>query len=362
MAKPIFDAAELQDFQKKLTEIENDKLNFPDYENRESAQNCIRNAFFAQAVSRIRQNRLNDFINYLLLLVGSKGEKANIRVWDGFNLADDEKYIDLIKQFDTPLNRRYVHMYLKAILVAYRSWALTAFVKFIRGNKVAGGKANQLEGFGYFHKDSGWTEAQVHAVSDVLFSSWSATAKVFMQYDPKLSERVYEESEKNWEIPYSAQFAATSRTVNEEFIKELIAMLEKSELAPLPTNSKRAFAPHVPKEFKENDLIRKNTICDLPPLSIIEIKVIARMKSGEPNLPETVQIILVTPPAPRCYLNIWRIADGKAYLPYRDHYMFDYDRKSLEGATFKGIWENGVQAQKPPYRYPHNYIGLDKNI
>ncbi len=28
-------------------------------------------------------------------------------------------------------------MFLKAILVAHRNWALTAFVKFLRGNKVA---------------------------------------------------------------------------------------------------------------------------------------------------------------------------------------------------------------------------------
>jgi hypothetical protein len=358
MATPIFTEEEISSFKKRLQEIETDRLTFPDYHSREAAKNIVNNAFFAQAVSRISQDRIEDFINYLLIIVGSKGERGDIPVWQGFSHADNEAYLNILKGYENPLNRRYLHMFLKAILVAHRNWALTAFVKFLRGNKVAGGKADKLEGFGYFHKDSGWNEAQVRSVALILFDDWSTVSKLFMQYDSKLKERVSAESDDNWNIPYSAQFAATSKTINEELIKAIISALEKRDLAPLPTDPKKAFKERIPKIFKPGDLIRKNEISDLPPLSLIEIKVKKRLKRGDENAPGTVQIILVSPAQPRCYLNIWRVADGKAYLTGNDFSSFDHDRKCLEGAIYQGQWEEGVQAQKGAYRYPYDYIGL----
>jgi len=358
MAKPIFSADEISAFNAKLKEIKTDKLSFQDFKSQETAENSVHNAFFAQAVARIRKDRRDDLLNYLLIIVGTKGERSDIKVWQGFSHADDEVYLNILKGCNTPLNLRFLHMFLKALLVAYRSWALTAFVKFLRGNKVAGGKANELEGYGSFHKDSGWTESEVSAVAEVLFNEWGLVSKLFMKYDSELTDRVYTESQENWDVPYSAQFAATKRTVNTEFIKELISALEKRELAPIPTNPKKAFKPRVPKVFKPGDIIQKNTISDLPPLSIVEIKVTARMKRSEENAPSTVQIVLVSTPKPRFYLNIWRIVDGKAYLTGHDTYVFDHDRKSLEGATYKGQWEHGVQAHEKPYKYPHDYIGL----
>jgi hypothetical protein len=51
--------------------------------------------------------------------------------------------------------------------------------------------------------------------------------------------------------------------------------------------------------------------------------------------------------------------DGKAYLiPRGDLYEFDCQRESLEGATYIGQWEHGVQADQKPYKYPHDYIGI----
>ncbi|MFA6514466.1 MAG: hypothetical protein WCT50_04250 [Patescibacteria group bacterium] len=358
MAKPIFNETEISTFNSKLQEIQNDKLTFPDYKSKENATNCVINAYFAQAVSRICKDRMDDLLNYLLVIVGTKGGRADINVWQGFADCDNEIYTDILKECNTPLNLRYLHMFLKATLVAYRSWALTAFVKFLRGNKVSGGKAEQLEGFGYFHKDSGWNELQVKAVGAVFFDEWSIISKLFMEYDSELTDRVYEEGQKNWDIPYSAQFAATSRIVNKEFIQELISLLEKRNLAPIPTNPKKAFQPRVPKVFKPGDIIKKNTISDLPPLSIVEIKVKMRLKHGGNNVPGTVQIVLVETPIPRCYLNIWRIVEDKAYLPGNDTSTFDRDRQALEGAIYKGLWEYGVQAQKGGYKYPHDYIGL----
>ena len=275
MATPIFTEEEVSAFKERLKEIENDKLTFPDYKSRENAKSVVNNAFFAQTASRILKNRVDDFINYLLIIVGSKGERGEIPVWQGFSHADNEAYLNILQGYENPLNRRYLHMFLKAILVAHRNWALTAFVKFLRGNKVAGGKADKLEGFGYFHKDSGWNEAQVKSVALILFDEYSAVSKIFMKYDSQLADRVYEESENNWDIPYSAQFAATSKTVNEDLIKALS-----------------------------------------------------------------------------------RIAHGKAYLTGPDYSCFDHDRKCLEGASYQGQWEEGVQAQKGAYRYPYDYIGL----
>lgn len=358
MAKPLFSNDEISAFNEKLKEIEADKLTFPEYESRKTAQNIVHNAFLAQAILRIRKDRINDLLNYLIIIVGTKGARADIQVWQGFSHADDEAYLDILKGCNTSLNLRFLHMFLKAILVAYRSWSLTAFVKFLRGNKVAGGKANELVGFGSFHKDSGWSESEVNAVAAVFFNEWSTVSKLFMKYDSELTDRVYAESQDNWDIPYSAQFAATSKTVNTEFIEELISALEKRELAPMPTNPKKAFKPRVPKVFKPGDIIQKNTISDLPSLSIIEIKVVTRMKQGEKNTPSAIQIVLVSPSKPRFYLNIWRIVDGKAYLTGHDVYVFDHDRKCLEGAIYKGQWGHGVQAQDKPYKYPHDHIGL----
>jgi len=82
------------------------------------------------------------------------------------------------------------------------------------------------------------------------------------------------------------------------------------------------------------------------------------MKRSDKNAPSTVQIVLVSTPKPRFYLNIWRVVNGKAYLTGHDTYVFDHDRKSLEGAIYKGQWEYGVQAHEKPYKYPHDYIGL----
>lgn len=358
MAKPIFSDEEITAFKSKLAEIEKDKLTYPNYEDRENAIKCVHNAFLAQAVSRIRKDRIDEFLNYLLIIVGTKGERADIKVWLGFSDSDNEIYSMIVDEYNTPINNRYLHMFLKAILVAYRSWALTAFVKFLRGNQVAGGKANELEGFGSFHKDSGWSELAVKRVSEVLFDENSIVSKLFMEYDSKLSSRVYEESQKNWDIPYSAQFAATSKIVNREFIEELISLLEKRDLAPIPKNPKKAFKPHVPKIFKPGDVIKKNTICDLPPLSLIEISVKMRLTRGEENRKGSIQIVLVNPPVPRCYLDIWRVIGGEALLPANDYSTFDRDRNNLEGAIYQGQWQSGVQAQKPAYKYPYDYIGV----
>jgi len=361
MKKSIFSQDELDAFNLKLQKIKTDNLSFPDYKSKENARSSIRNAFLAQAVSRIEKDRMDDFLNYLLIIVGTKGKRADIGVWQGFADSQDKAYRSILKECNTPINNRYLHMFLKAILVAHRNWALTAFVKFLRGNKVAGGKADGLEGFGSFHKDSGWNESQVKAVGAVIFDEWSIVSKLFMEYDQEIADKVYNTSQNDEDIPYNAQFAATSKIVNGELIKKLISLLEKRDLAPKPSNLKKKFAPRIPKVFKLGDVIRKNTISDLPPLAIIEIEVTMRIKRGDNNTSNTVQIILIEPPKPRCYLNIWRIIGNKAFLTGYDVCVFDHDRKSLEGATYKGLWEYGVQANKPVYKYPYDYIGLKTN-
>lgn len=357
MAQPIFSTDELASFRAQIDSAQKDTITYPNYADREFAVKKILSAYFAQAIERIRKDRMQEFLNYLVIIVGSKGSYANIPVWQGFADSDEPKYAEIFNLYNTDLNRRHLHTFLSATLIAPRNWALTAFVKFLRGNKVAGGKANNLDGFGSFHKDSGWNERQVNNVASVFFDERSDVSKLFMQYDADLRDEVYEQSQVDENVSYQAQFAATDRIINKDFLNELIILLEKSGLAPKPTTTKKVPKPHVPKIFKEGDIIRENTIRDLPGMSIIEISVLIRKKHGQANTEGTVQIVLVEPAKPGYYLKIWRIVGQKAFLP-DNNYEFDSHRKSLIGAKYIGIWEQGVQAQKDGYEYPYDYIGL----
>lgn len=358
MAKPLFTEKEISDLEKKITSIQKDRVNYPNWSDQDTAIKNINGAYYAQMISRIRNGRIDDFLNILLIFVGTKGARLEISLKEGFADADKPAYRKLVEENDTPLNRRYLHMYLRAVIVAYRSWAVAAFIKFLRGNKVAGGKANQLPEFGCFHKDSGWTEAEVRKIGKVLFDDSSLVCKLFMEYDDDMYSKVYAALDENEKIPYDACFKAVNKTVNTAFLEELTTALETRGLAPMPTAQKKKFKQHVPKVFKPGDTIRMATIQDLPAMAIIELQAYSQDGYKAPKNPVTVQVVLVEPPQPRCYMRVWRIVDGKAYVA-DSYFDFDGDRKSYDGAIYKGQWDAGVQNPRNRHNYPGRYFSVN---
>lgn len=353
MARPLFSLKEMKGLRESLAGVDTDPA-LLGWDSRAQAKQIILGAHYAQAVERIQAGRMQDLLNYLIRIVGSKGSRADIRVWEGFSLADDAEYCEILRCYNTSQIRRDLHTWLSAVLTARRDWGTTAFVKFLRGNKTGKGY-----GFSSFNKDAGWIEHQVNAVATILFDSDSEVSKLFMQYDTGLQDRVHDAIKQGADIAYGTQFAATYRMVNEQFIQQLIELLEQGDMAPLEIVAKKPPKQRIPYAFKEGDIIKPDTIRDLPSMAVVEIAVLARAKGGA-NTPTTVQIVVLETPQPRESLNIWRIVGVEARLPPEYDGSFDHDRASLVGATYVGLWPEGkgVQAQKPRYRYPYEFIEL----
>lgn len=366
MGIPLISKEEVEDHEEQLRLIDKkygyhkkDRTSF-DFNSYWNERECCRIAYNTKLIS-LAKERPEDILNALLVCIDTKGEKY-IDFYSAFESNDSEQILAAIQKANTPENRRWLYTILKALTEIPKSWAKSALVRFLRG--IGKQKDAKYHGAGLFGEKYGWSTHQVDSICHIIAScnDYSVSySSILMSYDDVQEE--IDEADPEWEeVKGDARFAATRAERDVEFLNKLCSMLEEKGLSsiatPAPQKPKKA---HVPKEFKAGDVIRKNTMRDLPLPAHIRIP-IDKMdvdKDGRAVGEWYEDFIekVITKIENNGYMYFAYVIDGKAYR------INQFGRKSeMEGATFLGKWTGTFSKSDiyPKFRFCKRGIATKK--
>jgi len=273
MGKPLFTKAELAAYQDRMAAIDelhgyHDRKNKVfNYDKYAADREGCKQAHEIETIKRA-QARPDDFLNALLVLIGNRGS-TYVPFENAFEGNDDPQVIAEIKTHDTDENRRWLYTLLRGLSEIPKSWAMSAFTRFLRGTgKQAKAK---YHGAGMFGVDYGWKAKEVDAFSNILAGShyatgYSTTLMTYADVDQEIHDQYAADEENNdYTIDYGTHFKAVRAERDVEFITALCDILEKRGLAPVPRPAaQKAKKVRKPKVFKSGDRIRSATVRDLP--------------------------------------------------------------------------------------------------
>lgn len=368
MGIPLISKEEELDYENQLHLIDErygyhkkDRASF-DWKSYWNERECCRIAYDTK-LTRLAKERPEDILNALLVCIDNKGEKY-VPFYSAFEHNDSEEISKSIQKADTPENRRWLYTILRALTEIPKSWAKSAFVRFLRG--IGKQKDSKYHGAGLFGEKYGWTTRQIDSICGIIASCYSggsvSYASLFMSYADVQEE--IDEADPEWEeVKGDERFAATRADRDVEFLNKLCSMLEEKGLSaiatPAPQKPKKA---HVPKEFKPGDVIRKNTIRDVPLPAHIRIPIDKRNVDKDGNFvgdwyEDYIEKVVTKLGNGNGYMNSAYVVDGKAGAPN------NFDRKSnMEGAIFLGKWTGGFSKFdiRPKFFYTKRGIHTSK--
>ncbi|MDO8493544.1 MAG: hypothetical protein Q7S19_03320 [bacterium] len=333
MAEPLFSAEESSLHKSEIDKLREERK-YDEIEN-------VRQAFMLEGVRRA-QSRPEELLNGMIICVGSRGHKY-VLLDEAFTHSDSKKNKDALNSFDTPEARRNLYTILRALVEVPRSWAWSAFTRFLRGI----GKQNgaKYHGAGMFSVRYGWKEREVSAIAYVMtcdsYRGYTTYSSVLMSYADTMKE-IEEEDRYN-----RAKFYAVRAERDIPFLNKLCEMLEARGLGPIP-----ALPDEKPKKereikiFKAGDIVRQKDLRDLPLPALVRISVtkIFKGKEGEKDQRVAGQMDeVITRIHEKHYYDYYVVAkDGKAYK-----YFMGYSFKTnLDGATFLGEWKGEIVKNK----------------
>lgn len=367
MGKPLFTDEENAKYEAKKAEI-NKEYNeirsrymaggaYPqeEYNKNSEKSKALEEARKIQTVRRT-QARPEEFVNGLLVLVGSRGQ-AYVEFDAALEQADSEEVKQLVKQYDTPEARRNLHTILKALTEIPKSWAMSAFIRFLRGTGKQ--KDAKYHGAGTFGPLYGWKENEVHSIVGEItgsrfYSGYGSYSSTLMRY-ADVQDEIYEARQNSEdgadgyeEVPYGTEFVAVRAERDVEFLNKLCEILKARGLGEIPTPAeKKAPKPRKVKQFEPGDVIKKTTIRDLPLPAHIRIDAKKRTwKNGKAEDSEgPVEIVVTKLHDGSGYVNALTVKPKtkKAYPTGMGKYTHRY---YLEGATFLGKWEGEIIKNK----------------
>ena len=178
MGKPLFTKKELDAYEDRLLAIdrkhgyrdEKRKASF-NFDNYWGDKEGCKKAHEIETIKRA-QARPDDFLNALLVLVGNRGS-AYVPFESAFEDNDEPTVLAEIKTHDTALNRRWLYTLLRGLSEIPKSWAMSAYTRFLRGTGKQ--KSAKYHGAGTFGVDYGWKAKEVDAFSNILAGSHYAT-------------------------------------------------------------------------------------------------------------------------------------------------------------------------------------------
>lgn len=284
------------------------------------------------------QARAEEFLNALIILVGNRGTK-----YVPFDMAFEKSGShDLKKELakhDTPEVRRTLYTILKALTEVPKSWARSAFVRFLRG--IGKQKNEKYHGAGMLGAQYGWKGNEVTFICEVVAGSHELYAQVLMSYaDMEKEIREIREADPEFQITdYSVKFKAVNVERDVKFLNQLCSILEAKGLAAVPTPSpEKPTKPRKVKVFKPGDVIRRKDLRDLPLPAHVRIKIEKRHKDSSERLNGTIEQV-VTGLHNDGYYSYYLVApNGKAYRE-----RFNGKRKEwLDGAIYLGPWTGQI--------------------
>ncbi len=335
MAKPLFSAEETAKHEADTDRL-SDKMRYEEVER-------IQKAFMIEGVKRA-QARPEEYLNALLIMVGARGTEA-VGFDSAFADSDTEEYARKLQKYDTPEARRNLYSLLMALTEVPRSWATSAFTRFLRGiGKQAGTK---YHGAGMFGVRYGWREIEVSWISDLLTSNsspnWVTYSRVLMSY-ANVKEEMEEPDPETGIVEYDEnKFRAIRVERNVEFINKLCAMLEARGLGPIPTPADdKPKKERKVKIFKPGDIVRLRNLRDLPLPAHIRVPVTKVFKGKDGEKDQRIESHIeeiITKIDDVGYYRFYVVGkDNKAYK----YYLGYDDKKYIDGAIFLGEWKGEI--------------------
>ena len=361
MGQPIFTKAELEAYKKALKGIDkkhgygNKDPNFKFEVYWADRQGC-ETAHEIETIKRV-QARPEDFLNALLVLIGNRGA-AYVPFNDAFESNDDPKLVAQVKQHDTDENRRWLYTLLRGLSEIPKSWAMSAFTRFLRGTgKQAKAK---YHGAGMFGVDYGWKAKEVDAFSNILAgvhyaTGYSKTLMTYADVDQEIHDQYAQDEENNeYTIDYGTHFKAARAERDVEFINQLCDILEKRGLAPVPRpKAQVAKKTRKPKVFKSGDSIRSATIRDLPLPAHVRIPIEKFDEDSQQWLEAHIEHVVLGIRSDG-YYDAAKVGKGKAYR--EKGRLWPFERKDwLNGATYLGPWTGEIVNKRLDYKFRHRH-------
>jgi hypothetical protein len=347
MAKPLFTAKEIAAQKKKLDGI--DKRKSKDNWNAYWAEKKAADEAWTIATVRKAQARPDEFINALLILVGERGAQY-VPFANAFEGSDSKEITAMVLKHDTAENRRILYTLLRALSEIPKSWAMSAYVRFLRGTGKQ--KNAKYHGAGMLGSDYGWKGAEVQAIANILAgqhyaTGYSTTLMVYADVDQEIRDE-----DPDFEVvDYDATFKATRAERDVEFLNELCENLEARGLAPVPRPTRKVPAKkRKPKQFKSGDRIRTATVRDLPLPAHVRIPILRQEKKDKTNTWVEAHIEFVVLKIYRGGYDYARVGGGTAYRHPRGYYQMD-TREWLHNATYLGPWTGKIQKQAMEYKF-----------
>lgn len=340
MAKPLFSAEETTAYQKEIRRSRPDEIEWDVFWAQIDAK---RQAHQIETTKRA-QSRATEFLNALVILVGNRGGKF-IDFDDAFELSDSLEVLEEVEKTNTPETRRHLYTLLKALTEIPKTWAASAFLRFLRGNGKQ--KDSKYHGAGAFGVRYGWKEEEVKNIVRVISDNHSPYSKVLMSYADTYQE-IREAEDNNEDYEYGTEFKATRVERDREFIEKLCGILEKQGLGPVPIPAEeKPKKERKKKQFKSGDIVRKANLRDLPLPAKLRLAVEKLDEESKLWLESTMDIVVTKLNTGTFTYAI--VPNGKT--AYFESYAYARSKRELEGAIFLGKFDGELSKKEIKVRH-----------
>lgn len=353
MAKPLFTKEEISKLKARRkaldTKRKKEDMQWDDYWAQDKA---ILMAHQLEIVKRVHE-RATEFLNALIILVGSRGTKYADFGYV-FSSSDAADIKEALASCDIPEARRQLYTILRALTEVPKTWARSAFVRFLRGiGKQRGAK---YHGAGMFGTDYGWKEKNISAICQVITGN-GAYAKVLMSY-ADVAEEVREVDSDFEFVDYEVEFKGVRVERDVEFLNQLCDMLDERGLADIPkAKEKGPKQPHKPRIFKSGDIIRQRTLRDLPLPAHVRVDIEKHDKKSDQWVAAQLEWVVTHIYVGGFYYYKVGRDPQKAYAA-RTSYSNRERKDWLDGAIYLGPWQGElVENKELNYKFRFKKVG-----
>lgn len=361
MSKPLFSAVELkahEDAQQALeAKRDRDRPSGGSWDTYWKQREALNNAHEIETARRA-QARAQEFLDALIVLVGNRGAKY-LEFEAAFEESDTIDVRNAIRDANTPEARRALYTILKALTEIPKSWATSAFMRFLRGTGKQ--KDSKYHGAGTFGVLFGWKEGEVKNICEVI-TGRGPFSRVLMSY-ANMYDEITDAANKSYnmdvddpdyvEVDHNARNFATNVARDTDFLNKLCQMLDAQGLGdvPTPADAKPKKVRKI-KQFHSGDIITKSNLRDLPLPAHVRIPVERRddenSVAGQPFkwLDATIEQVVIQLGTGEYTYAIVPPGKGKTAYPRHKSYPTTAHKRSLEGATFLGEWDGKIEKTK----------------
>ncbi len=338
---------ELLDFKKKADALRKKKYSYQESDALQAAEVNLK--------VRRAQGRMEEYLNGLIILVGSRGS-AYVPFEEAFERSDDPIVIEALEKYNTPEARRDLFYILKALTQIPKTWARSAFTRFLRGTGKQ--KNSPYDGAGLFGTIYGWKGAEVEAIAKVVagdnWGHYASYSSVLMSYKDMYNEISDAANQEGYDtIDVDARNYATNADRDVEFLLQCCAWLREKGLADKPTpKAKKPKKARNPKVFKKGDTIRKRHLRDLPLPALVEIPIQRwdnEKREWDTESTETIKYVVIALGNDGYYQHaLVEPSSGRAY-PTGELWNGEYPSRhkdDLDGAIYLGKWTKAIATNK----------------